>query len=183
MVFYLIMKIVKQIQVHPLVQVNLKNNLLFFQGPLGSLQINLALFDPKSQLSLQLVELPNPIISLYGTKKQLTSLCSLLEMYMEGVTQGYMMQLEAVGVGYKMSIENDSIHFRVGLSHSISVRIPSDIKVFLPKPVTLVIFGIDKQRVSQIVAQLRAIKVPEPYKGKGLRHKSEYVFRKEGKKK
>ena len=67
------MNIVKQIQVHPLVQVNLKNNLLFFQGPLGSLQINLALFDPKSQLSLQLVEQPNPIISLYGTKKQLTS--------------------------------------------------------------------------------------------------------------
>jgi len=63
------MNIVKQIQVHPLVQVNLKNNLLFFQGPLGSLQINLALFDPKSQLSLQLVEQPNPIISLYGTKK------------------------------------------------------------------------------------------------------------------
>ena len=51
-------------------------------------------------------------------------------MYMEGVTQGYMMQLEAVGIGYKMSIENDSIHFRVGLSHSISVRIPSDIKYF-----------------------------------------------------
>ena len=59
----------------------------------------------------------------------------------------------------------------------------SDIKVFLPKPITLVIFGIDKQRVSQIVAQLRAIKLPEPYKGKGLRRKSEYVFRKEGKKK
>ena len=94
-----------------------------------------------------------------------------------------MHQLEAVGVGYKMSVENGFIHFRVGLSHSISVRIPSDIKVFLPKPVILVIFGIDKQRVSQIVAQLRAIKTPEPYKGKGLRHKSEHIFRKEGKKK
>ena len=102
---------------------------------------------------------------------------------MEGLSQGFMMHIVAVGVGYTMQVHPHEVVFRVGLSHTVSCMIPPDIKLFAPKPTQLLVFGIDKQRVSQVVAQLRNIKLPEPYKGKGLRRKMEHVLRKEGKKK
>jgi large subunit ribosomal protein L6 len=181
----MMMKTTHKINVHPAVQTKLNNNMLSFQGPLGCVKVDLALFDPTSQLAVQLTQSPTNILHIFAsrTNKKVKSVVRLFQTCMEGVTQGFMVQLEAVGVGYKMSVSETHVFFRVGLSHTVSCLLPSDVKVIVPKPTQLIVFGIDKQRVTQVVSQLRAIKPPEPYKGKGLKRVSEFVFRKEGKKK
>lgn len=188
-----------RVVVHPAITLMMRAKGLSLQGPLGTVHVASSLYDPKSVMALKHVhdEASGAVMHVHAPSKHvLKTFCSVFKSYMEGVTQGFMMHIEAVGVGYKMhvaaAVSNSSskqsaltqvLTFRVGLSHQVSCLLPPDIKVFLPKPTQLLVFGIDKQRVSQVVAQLRAIKLPEPYKGKGLRRKMEHVLRKEGKKK
>ncbi len=107
---------------------------------------------------------------------------SLINNMIIGVTKGYEQDLEAVGVGYRFNLQGNKIVISAGFSHPVEVTIPSDIKVESPSNTELSLKGINKQRVMEFAANIRKIRKPEPYKGKGIRYKGEYVRRKEGKK-
>ncbi len=101
----------------------------------------------------------------------------------EGVTAGFRKELEIQGVGYRANIQGTSLKLSLGYSHEVDFKIPTDVKVTCPKPTEVVIEGIDQQVVGQVAANIREWRKPEPYKGKGIRYKGEYIFAKEGKKK
>ncbi len=100
-----------------------------------------------------------------------------------GVSQGYVKNLEIHGVGYRGNLQGTKLVLALGFSHDVIYEIPAGVKVELEKQTKLKISGIDKQRVGQVAAEIRAFKKPEPYKGKGIRYVDEYIIRKEGKKK
>jgi large subunit ribosomal protein L6 len=100
-----------------------------------------------------------------------------------GVTKGYERRLEINGVGYRAAVQGQKLDLALGYSHDIKYAIPAGIKVETPKPTEIVISGIDRQKVGQVAAEIRAYRPPEPYKGKGIKYADEYIFRKEGKKK
>lgn len=99
----------------------------------------------------------------------------------EGVTKGYEKKLEIVGVGYLASISGDTIQMRVGYANELHRKIPADLNVTCPDQTHVVIQGCDKQKVGQFAAELRSLRKPEPYKGKGVRYQGEYVKIKPGK--
>ena len=100
---------------------------------------------------------------------------------MVGVTQGYEKRLELVGVGYMAAVQGQTLQLRVGLANELQVPIPAGVKVACPDQQHIVIQGIDKQLVGQFAAEVRALRKPEPYKGKGIRYLGEQVRRKQGK--
>ncbi len=108
---------------------------------------------------------------------------SLVNNMVEGVTNGFTKKLEIQGVGYKAQAQGKTIKLNLGYSHDIDYVVPEGIEVKTPKPTEIEISGIDKQKVGQVAAEIRAFRKPEPYKGKGIRYEGEYVIRKEGKKK
>lgn len=108
---------------------------------------------------------------------------SLVNNMVEGVTNGFVKRLEIQGVGYKAQAQGKTIKLNLGYSHDIDFVIPEGIEVKTPKPTEIEVSGIDKQKVGQVAAEIRAFRKPEPYKGKGIRYEDEYVIRKEGKKK
>ena len=175
----------QRIPVHSAVNILMQPKGISLTGPLGTVHLDTRLYDPQSVMALKHVHdhTVHTVHVIAPSKHMLKTFCSLFQSYMEGITQGFLMHIEAVGVGYKIQVTDQEVIFRVGLSHAVCCMIPPDIKMFAPKPTQLIVFGIDKQRVTQVVAQLRSIKLPEPYKGKGLRRKLEHVVRKEGKKK
>ena len=100
-----------------------------------------------------------------------------------GVSQGFTKELELNGVGYKANQKGNVLELSLGFSHTINFPIPEDIKIEVPKPTFIKVSGIDKQRVGQVAANIREFRKPEPFKGKGVKYKDEYIRRKEGKKK
>ena len=107
---------------------------------------------------------------------------SLINNMVIGVSKGFSKGLEAVGVGYRFQVSGNKINVTAGFSHPVVVEVPSDIKVEQVSNTEITINGIDKQKVAEFAANIRKIREPEPYKGKGIRYKGEYVRRKEGKK-
>lgn len=101
----------------------------------------------------------------------------------EGVTKGYEKKLEISGVGYRAAVAGKVLKLSLGYSHDVEYAIPEGITIATPKPVEIVVTGIDKQRVGQVAAEIRDYRGPEPYKGKGVKYAGEFIFRKEGKKK
>ncbi len=100
-----------------------------------------------------------------------------------GVTDGFRKELEIQGVGYRAQMQGNSLKLALGLSHDVIYDVPEGVTVTAPKPTEITVEGIDQQLVGQVAANIRAWRKPEPYKGKGIRYKGEFVFRKEGKKK
>lgn len=98
-----------------------------------------------------------------------------------GVTQGFKKDLEVQGVGYRVQKQGSNLVMNLGFSHQVIVSETDEIKIDVPNPNTIVISGIDKQKVGQFAAEVREKRPPEPYKGKGIRYAGEYVRRKEGK--
>ena len=107
---------------------------------------------------------------------------SLINNMLIGVSTGFSRSLEAVGVGYRFGVSGNKITINAGYSHPIVVETPSDLSVTSESNTEITIHGIDKQKVSEFAANIRKIREPEPYKGKGIRYKDEHVRRKEGKK-
>lgn len=153
---------------------------------------NVAVKGPKGELSLDVhpnmrvaladgvmtVARPNdsgPNRSLHGLTR------TLLSNLVTGVTTGFEKKLEIVGVGYRASKKGSDLEILVGYSHPVVVPTPENIEFDLPTPTQIVVKGIDKQRVGQVAAEIRAIRKPEPYKGKGIRYEGEVVRRKVGK--
>jgi large subunit ribosomal protein L6 len=99
----------------------------------------------------------------------------------EGVSKGFEIKLSMVGVGYRAAVQGQNVDLQVGLSHPTQIPIPKGVNVTVDKSVTIIITGIDKQLVGQFAATVRAVKPPEPYKGKGIRYENEYVRKKAGK--
>ncbi len=100
-----------------------------------------------------------------------------------GVSTGFTRELEIRGVGYRAQMAGKTLKLNLGYSHDIDYPVPEGVEIACPKPTSITISGIDKQKIGQIAAEIRALRPPEPYKGKGVRHLNEYVFMKEGKKK
>ncbi|EPX76878.1 50S ribosomal protein L6 [Litoreibacter arenae] len=100
-----------------------------------------------------------------------------------GVTDGFKKELELQGVGYRAAMEGKNLKLNLGLSHDVIYEVPEGVTVTSPKATEITVEGIDEQVVGQVAANIRAWRKPEPYKGKGIRYKDEFVFRKEGKKK
>ena len=100
-----------------------------------------------------------------------------------GVTDGFKKELEITGVGYRANMQGNTLKLNLGLSHDVDYVAPEGVTVTAPKQTEIVVEGIDEQLVGQVAANIRAWRVPEPYKGKGIRYKGEFIFRKEGKKK
>ncbi|MGB0507183.1 MAG: 50S ribosomal protein L6 [Pikeienuella sp.] len=100
-----------------------------------------------------------------------------------GVSDGFKKELEIQGVGYRATLQGKSLKLALGYSHDVVYEVPEGIEIKAPKPTEIEITGIDQQQVGQVAAEIRRWRKPEPYKGKGIRYKGEFVFRKEGKKK
>ncbi len=100
-----------------------------------------------------------------------------------GVTTGFKRELEIQGVGYRAQMQGNTLKLNLGYSHDVDFDVPQGVTVTTPKPTEITVEGIDQQLVGQVAANIREWRAPEPYKGKGIRYKGEYIFRKEGKKK
>ena len=100
-----------------------------------------------------------------------------------GVTTGFKKEMEITGVGYRAAVQGKVLKLSLGYSHDVDFAIPAGVTITTPKPTEIVVEGIDQQVVGQVAANIREWRKPEPYKGKGIRYKGEFIFRKEGKKK
>jgi large subunit ribosomal protein L6 len=100
-----------------------------------------------------------------------------------GVTEGFTKVLEITGVGYRAAAQGKNLRLQLGYSHDVNYAVPEGIEIKTPDANTVEISGIDKQKVGQVAAEIRRWRKPEPYKGKGIKYRGEYIFRKEGKKK
>src|ERR1700759_3302336 len=115
--------------------------------------------------------------SMWGTSRTLVS------NLVAGVTKGFERKLEITGVGYRAALQGKNLQIALGYSHDVIYPIPEGIAIATPRPTEILVSGIDKQKVGQVAAEIRAFRPPEPYKGKGVKYAGEYIFRKEGKKK
>jgi large subunit ribosomal protein L6 len=106
---------------------------------------------------------------------------SLIANMVEGVTNGFQKRLEIQGVGYRAALRGTDLELNVGFSHSVVLKAPQGISYEVPTPTEVIVKGIDKQQVGQAAAEVRKVRPPEPYKGKGIRYEGEYVRRKVGK--
>lgn len=113
--------------------------------------------------------------SLHGLSR------ALLSNMVLGVTEGFSKELEVQGVGYRAALKGKDIELQVGFSHPVLVEAPEGITFEVPEPTKIIVSGIDKEKVGQVAADIRGVRPPEPYKGKGIRYTGEYVRRKAGK--
>ena len=162
------------------VTVTVENDLVTVKGPKGELKYNKPSIITVEEVEGKiLTKRPNDAKvsrQLHGTVNALVSNMII------GVTEGYSKGLEAVGVGYRFQVQGTKINVNAGYSNPVIVEVPAGVKVEQVNNTEITISGIDKQQVTEFAANIRAIREPEPYKGKGIRYKGEYVRRKEGKK-
>lgn len=106
---------------------------------------------------------------------------ALLNNMVQGVSEGFSKELEIQGVGYRAALKGSDVELQVGFSHSVNVEAPEGITFDVPEPTKIIVSGIDKEMVGQVAADIRKVRPPEPYKGKGIRYLGEHVRRKAGK--
>jgi large subunit ribosomal protein L6 len=161
------------------VNVDITGNYVKVKGPKGELDLNVhANMSITIADGVMTVTRPNdsgPNRSLHGLTR------TLLANMVTGVTTGFQKKLEIQGVGYRASKKGDDLEILVGYSHPVLVAPPENIEFEVPAPTQILVKGIDKQRVGQVAADIRSIRKPEPYKGKGIRYEGEVVRRKVGK--
>ena len=163
------------------VTVTVKGQDVTVKGPKGELSLT-ALDDVTVEMVDDAVKV-SPVsdskrsLSMWGLHR------TLIANLIAGVEKGFEKELEINGVGYRAQLKGKVLQLQLGFSHDVDFPIPDDIQIACPKPTELVVSGISKQRVGQIAAEIRSFRPPEPYKGKGVKYKDEYIFRKEGKKK
>ena len=165
------------------VKVALAGNNLNIEGPLGkkSLNIDLETFNLEIKDGKEILIKPKNINQ--NTKRLWGMNRSLINNAVIGSSKGYEKILELVGVGYRAALKGNKLNLQLGFSHDIDFDIPEGIKILVEKQTTLKISGTDKQQVGAVVSKLKTFRKIEPYKGKGVREKGQYVLKKEGKKK
>ena len=165
------------------VKVVLNNNILNIEGPLGkkSLNIDLDLFElniiDNKEVSIKPKKLNEEIKRIWGMNR------SLLNNAIIGASKGYEKVLELSGVGYRAAIKGKTLNLQLGFSHDINFDIREGITIAVEKQVNISIKGNDKQQVGMITSKIKSLRPPEPYKGKGIKERGQYIIRKEGKKK
>jgi large subunit ribosomal protein L6 len=161
------------------VTVTIDGNVVRVKGPKGELSHTLpagiTISRTDETLNLARASDESNHKSLHGLSR------SLVANMVEGVTRGYRKQLEITGVGYKAEVRPYGLQLALGFSHAIEYRAPAGIKLTAPQPTAIVIDGSDKALVGQVAAELRGLRPPEPYKGKGIRYAGEQIRRKAGK--
>ena len=157
-----------------------ENNFVVVKGPKGELSRQ---FNSEMAICVEdrtvIVKRPDDSIehkTIHGTTR------AVLNSMVVGVTQGFSKGLEIIGTGYRSQLKGNDLVLNMGYSHQIIMPVPAGLKVTLASPTDITVSGIDKQAVGQFAAEIRAVRKPEPYKGKGIRYKGEYVRQKEGKK-
>ena len=163
------------------VKVAVRGNDITVEGPLGKLQwsarpeVKIAHDEAQGQIVLTREGDDRESRALHGLSR------ALIQNMVTGVTQGYEKRLEIVGVGYLGAIEGKTLQLRVGFANEVHKTIPTGLDVSCPDQTHVVVKGVDKQQVGQFAAEVRAVRKPEPYKGKGIRYQDEQVRRKAGK--
>ena len=160
------------------VQINPKD--VIISGKLGSLTQTydtISVEKKENQLLVSRNKNNNEYKSKHGLYR------SLFANMITGVSEGYTIDLELVGVGYRAALKGNQLNLQLGYSHDINFDIPEGIKIAVEKQTTLKISGTDKQQVGVVVSKIKTFRKIEPYKGKGIREKGQYVLKKEGKKK
>jgi large subunit ribosomal protein L6 len=171
----------KAVSVPQGVTVDLQGNGLKVKGPKGELEMVLvddvlAKFED-DVITLTPRDKSTRARSMWGMQR------TLVENLITGVAEGFSVGLEIQGVGYRAAVQGKTLTMQLGYSHEVKMDIPEGIEVKCPTQTEINVSGNSKQRVGQFAAEIREWRKPEPYKGKGIRYKGEYVFRKEGKKK
>ena len=165
------------------VKVALAGNILNIEGPLGkkSLNIDLENFEldirEGKEISIKPKKIDQNMKRLWGMNR------SLVNNAIIGISKGYEKTLELVGVGFRASLKGKQLNMQLGFSHDINFDIPEGIKINVEKQTILKISGYDKQLVGEVSSKIKSLRPPEPYKGKGIKEKGQYILRKEGKKK
>jgi len=165
------------------VKVAIAGNVLNIEGPLGkkSLNIDLEMFnlDIKEGKEISI----NPKKNDQNSKRLWGMNRSLINNAVMGSVKGFEKTLELVGVGYRAALKGNILNLQLGYSHDINFNIPEGIKIAVDKQTTLKISGFDKQLVGSVASKIKTLRKIEPYKGKGIREKGQYILKKEGKKK
>tara|TARA_Y100000748_G_scaffold220735_1_gene185612 strand:- start:98 stop:637 length:540 start_codon:yes stop_codon:yes gene_type:complete len=165
------------------VKVILSGSMINIEGPLGkkTLKIDLNMFDfnidEGKEVSIKPKSNDQNTKRLWGMNR------SLINNAIIGASKGYEKVLELSGVGYRASLKGNILNLQLGFSHDINFNIPDGVKIQVEKQVILKISGTDKQQVGMVAAEIKSIRPPEPYKGKGIKEQGQYILRKEGKKK
>ena len=164
-------------------QVKLESGKLILTGPKGSkeLTINDKIFtttiSDKKNLILKLINKNENLNIIWGTTR------SIINNALVGVSTGHEKILELTGVGYRAMLKGNALNLQLGFSHDTKYEIPSNIKILVEKQTVIKISGIDKALVGKVASEIKKLKPVEPYKGKGIKEKGQFVLRKEGKKK
>ena len=157
-----------------------ENNVITVKGPKGELTTKLA-----NNISIKVEENTLEVLRSNdnaNTKSMHGTINALINNMMTGVTKGYEKGLEIIGVGYRFTLKGNVLVISAGYSHPVEMEIPEGITVEVPSNTEVTVKGIDKVLVGEFAANIRKVRQPEPYKGKGIRYKDEHVRRKEGKK-
>ena len=164
-------------------KVKLESGRIFLTGPKGSKELTLndkifaaTIVDDKS-LIIKLIKKNETSSMLWGTTR------SIINSALIGVSEGFEKILELNGVGFRATLKGNILILQIGFSHTISYKIPEGIKAAVEKSTIIKINGIDKELVGKVSSEIKMLKPVEPYKGKGIKERGQYVFRKEGKKK
>ena len=195
---------VKKIQIPSHVKIEFINNIILLQGPLGSIKLDLKKMDSSglgffyinnktNELEIYVKKISKKAKSFFG------SLIAFFQNNFYGVCQGFLIYLELHGVGYRAILHErhssvgiksspgakslQEIEFKIGQTHDIFYTIPENIRIFSLKPNLFCLYGLEKTQITQIAAEIKNLKLPEPYKGKGIRYKDEIIQIKVGKKK
>lgn len=161
------------------VEVKIDGQSVAVKGPQGALAIQVHDTVAVAQHDNQLLLQPRAAAgrAMAGTMR------SLVNNAVTGVSKGFERKLELVGVGYRAQIQGSKLNLALGYSHPIDYPVPEGVKIETPSQTEVVVKGIDKQKVGQVAAEIRAFRPPEPYKGKGVKYAHEQIVRKEAKKK
>ena len=165
------------------VKVALSGNVINVEGPLGkkSMNIDLDMFDLNikegKEISIKPKKIDQNSKRLWGMNR------SLINNAIIGSSKGYEKTLELSGVGFRATLKGKQLNLQLGFSHDINFDIPEGVKISVEKQTIVKISGADKQQIGMVVSKIKSLRPPEPYKGKGIKEKDQYILRKEGKKK
>ncbi len=169
------------VSIPPKVEVRLDGPTLTTKGPKGSLT-----FDVPAEIAVSITDGQITVKPESGTKsaRQKWGLTrTMIANCVMGVVEGFRKELHISGVGYRAQMKGNALNLSLGFSHEVSIPVPDGISIATPTNTRIVVEGIDRQKVGQIAANIRQWRPPEPFKGKGVRYASEFVYRKAGKKK
>ena len=169
----------KPINIDSKVKVKIDKYVTYVEGPKGKLEFptpeGITVEVSESQIEVKRESDEKKFRALHGLTR------SLINNMVIGVTEGFEKELEIIGVGYKAQVQDNKLSLQIGKSHPVEYPVPEGISIETPKPTIIIVKGIDKQFVGEVAAEIRAYYPPEPYKGKGIRYKGEYVRKKAGK--